>query len=189
MKKAGILVTLSLASAIAFSGCAFGNRNLKLVYDKEAVTTPYELSKKVEASIGHFENLHGNEIGCVRNAYGWKTAKVLAKRDPGEWIKEALELELKRAGCTINPESRIKIDGQVNKLYTDVYMKYDSQVNFLIRIHQDGRIIYREAFTGNATSGAFWADAKEYGKASNNALEDALRNAVPKIITKLEEIE
>jgi len=195
MKFRKQLMALSLLGLSYIGGCAFGDRHIhELVYDgvaiSEKITNPNE---KLEIWVGNFKNRSktGNIIGCVRNGYGMKTAKVIVdnkvKNPIGKWIRKAFIDELKRAGCEIE-DYKYRLEGEVNEFYTDMMFIYDTRLALSVRIYKDGRIVYRDAFHDSSTMHGFWASCGEYKRASNKSLENILRVAVPRIITKLEQL-
>ncbi len=187
------VLAAGLAASVTFnSGCAFGNRHVDLTYSSYAADSAKETVQHGEFSLGKFENQLETDkkgrqiIGCVRNGYGWKTAKVLAKNDAAEWLRGAIGKELESNGYREVEGGTPVIEGKLNRLYTDIHTNYNAEITFSINIENDNRTVFTDSFYGNATPHAWFATAKEYGKASEEALQSALRKAIPKISLEID---
>lgn len=189
------LAVASLGALVAgvgsSAGCAFGNRNVNLVY--EDVVSAND-SYKGKVSLDDFDDdiekdKHGRAvIGCVRNGYGMRTAKVLADNSPGEWLRDALAKELRNSGYQIADDSRVEIDGKLVNLFTDMFLAYDSKVSFRVTITDDRKEVYDNVFHGSGKATAWFATSDEYKNISNEALRDAMRKAIPEIKVQLERL-
>jgi hypothetical protein len=179
-----------LAAICLVSGCAFGTRNVDLRYD----SYPIEAAAKGKVALGEVregvqKNKQGKpKIGIVRNGYGWETAEVLANNSPAEWLREALGKELKNLGYEVVKDNSIVINGELTYLFTDISMAYQTNVSFKIAIERKGKRVYVDAFNGASRNEAWFATAQEYGKASTDALKNAMMSAMPKIKAELEKL-
>lgn len=177
------------ASVTLNSGCAFGNREVDLKYDACVTSVDGERGK---FSLGNFQSeletdKKGRQIiGCVRNGYGWKTAKVLAKGKSEKWLRDAIEKELECNGYIRVETDAPIIEGTLNRFYTDLYINYDSDVSFSLRINDNSGTIFADSFYGNASPLAWFVTPSEYEKASREALQSALRKAIPKISLEID---
>ncbi len=169
---------------VASSGCAFFDRHLTLDYSPPPISSPQV--KDVQVNVDIFSDENGEVIGCVRNAYGWKTAKVKADNNLGEWLRDSLTIELRNYGCDIITEGDPRLRGTFKKLYTDLYMKYDTDLSFVVELWNNNEKVYLDNFDGNAKKTALFVTGDEYKKVSKMAMQDALRKATPKIIHQLE---
>jgi len=132
-------------------------------------------------------------VGCVRNGYGWKTAKVLSTNSPAEWLRDAFSLELRKRGYEVYSEEQgdkktSKLEGEITYLYADILMNYHANVSFVMSIKKNEKVIYTDAFNGNAEPLAWFGTPAEYENALNESLERALSVAIPRLVSKLEAI-
>ncbi len=174
-------------------GCAFGTRSVNVAYE-DCVSSPSATTIERAVSVGEFNHtleLDKKErpiIGCVRNGYGMRTAKVVASNNPSEWVKEAFAKELRTMGYQVSNESDIRLNGTVVNLYTDMYLNYDSKLSLRVRVNQGERVHYDKIYEGNAKKIAWFVTPKEYGDVSNKALQDVMKKALPEIARTLDKL-
>lgn len=183
-----------VAAASANSGCAFFDRNITLEYKESVCGSQEGYTPGLGFVLGDFDSRveldkKGRaKVGCVRNGYGWKTAKVLAKNNPGEWLRGAITQELENIGYKQVEQDAPRIEGTLSHLYVDLFMNLNTQVSLILRVEDEGKTVYVDAFNGSASPLAWFASGEEYKKAANQGLQNALRTAIPRLAHKLEEL-
>ncbi len=73
-----------------------------------------------------FVNNDAMVVGNVRNGFGKTLSKVYAMSDPGQWIREVVELEVVNQGATLAEtpaDADLVVSGAVKWLMADLYMK------------------------------------------------------------------
>lgn len=73
-----------------------------------------------------FRKSDATRVGFVRNGYGMKMSGVFILNDPGQWLKECLEMELAGRGArtAARPdEADLVVGGTITYLNVDAYMK------------------------------------------------------------------
>ena len=74
-----------------------------------------------------FHKSDANRVGFVRNGFGAAMSGVFTLNDPGDWLKQCIELELKQQGATVAaaPENAdLAVGGKIIWLEVDMYMQY-----------------------------------------------------------------
>jgi len=183
LTKYSILILVLL---IFVSGCAFGTRRPVLKY---TIATESQPSKNIRVFVNRFkdERLEKDVIGHVRNAYGMKTAKIIADTNISEWVTGALKVELENIGYTIanDPRSSIKVAGEVIEVYVTSLMLYEGKAAIEVSLYQNDKRIYTEKYLGTDESLNWAATAKSYGITLERSLQKALIEAVHDIDRKL----
>ncbi|MBS3088991.1 hypothetical protein J4402_04415 [Candidatus Pacearchaeota archaeon] len=184
------LALTGLAALMASSaGCAFGNRHCDLKYENPV--TPQSPSQNYSLSFDKFDdrNEHDSKcraiIGCVRNGYGFRTAEVKANNQLGDWFKDALSKELSQAGYNFSPNSPKTLEGTVIHLYTDVFFTYNTKINLRVKLKDKENILYDGTFEAESNPLALFASESEYANSSEQALQNAMREIVPKLTNEL----
>lgn len=181
-----------LAVILLLHGCAFGTRHVDLSYPpKNPERTGGGVAHAASApAIGAqvillpFENrrLKGDRIGDVLNGYGMKTAKVVAKNDVGEWISQAIVLELEKAGYEVQRMDALKedasnlvISGDILRVFCTAYLSYEGEVSFRVEVKKEGKELLHKTYLGEGGAGLNWAaTADSYGESLSLALEMAV---------------
>lgn len=199
------LTLLCLLATLIGWGCAFGNRHVELSYPPErkdtgpaeAVAGPApEPFGDAFLNVTPFNDIRENmvEVGCVRNGFGMKTAKVIADNDVADWITEAVIMELKNAGYSVvkvtsaeEAESGPVLTGDVVKVYCDAFFSYAGEVMMSARIMDGEKEVLRKTYTGKGSAGANWAaGSKAFGQSLSLALGNAITYLVADIDSALE---
>ena len=187
---------LSLGCLLLFLttyGCAFGTRHVTL--------NPIKTSLVLDASgqgvfVEVIDKRHPSlkpVVGHVKNAYGMKTASVVADKEVSIWVKDSIVDELKRFGASVI-EDRNNLDSKASRITVDVlvcyaqaYMRYGGEVTVALSVKKDTReIIKGKKYTGKVIPGTSWAaTAKSYQKTLELAMEDLLGKLMPDIIMAL----
>jgi hypothetical protein len=175
-------------------GCAFGTRHVTL----NPIKTPLILDASGQGVfVEVIDKRHPSlkpVVGRVKNAYGIKTASVVADKEVSIWVKDSIVEELKRFGASViedrnnldNKASRITVDVLV--CYAQAHMRYGGEVTVALSVKKDTReIIKGKKYTGSKViPGTNWvASAKSYQKTLELAMEDLLGKLMPDIIMAL----
>jgi hypothetical protein len=181
-------------------GCAFGDRKIRLDY-KPAGTL--KTTAPCCVNIVTFEDGRGSpEVGCVRNGYGMKTAKVLAMdpdgnqekgQDIGAWVSKALAEELRQAGFEVREADapptgeKVVITGKVLDVYADLHMTIGTRIKVLVSITREGSpVVNNQVFSGDKSPLAWVASGGEYRSALEEALHDLMKTLIPVAIKAIE---
>jgi hypothetical protein len=179
--------------ALPSIGCAFGDRSVVLTYTPQAGTARTTDAGKV--AVAAFDDLRQDKVvvGEVRNGYGLKTAKVvLNNQDPGGWVANAIASELQNAGYDVTKVAEPTaaadvpvIAGAISELYTKMYMSYRTTLQLSVVVTKAGVPIMNKQYTGQAKAGAAFVSTKEYETVMDQALQNALSQAIPDIKSAL----
>jgi uncharacterized lipoprotein YajG len=172
-------------------GCAFGTRHIKLNPMKTSLTVDASGQSAFIEVIDKRDPLLKPIVGHVKNAYGMKTAQVVADKEVSIWIRGIIVEELRRSGASVitdaanldNKTSKITVDVLV--FYAQAYMRYGGEVTVALTVKKDNRDIIKEKnYTGQATLGMNWgASSESYQKVLELAMEEMLQKLIPDIIT------
>jgi hypothetical protein len=193
MRAARFVLWQLMTLMVGISGCAFGDRHVKLNYPPpvsadEPALTPAP-AKSLTIVIARFKDERGNKnVGEVRDGFGMHTADVVTDADLTTWVMTALAHELKAAGYafqwgTATPSSeRIQLSGDVLEAYSRALLTYEAEVSFFVELDVDGKSVMHKLFTGTAGAGLNWAGTEA---SYEESLSLALRNAVAQFLTEL----
>ncbi len=194
-----IIILLSLVIFGSATGCAFGTREVELLYPPqenvtstmvgEANAAPAAVVPGVKVILVPFEDLRANQkkVGQVRNGYGMKTADVNVTNDVSQWLTAALKLELENAGydVTVSDEADDTvaplISGEILVVFCDSYMTYEGEVSFLVTVTKDGQELMRSNYHGEGQSINIAATSTGFGNAISMAMEEAAHKFVLKL--------
>ena len=147
-------------------------------------------AKGVTLSVGELRDDRGDkrDIGGVRNTWGMKTAKVVAKNDVATWVKQALMDELKHHGYEVTTAaSPLAVGGKILEVYCDSYLTFEGKVMLAIELRREGTALLDKTYTGKGGGSLMIAGTgKAYAKALQEALATALYDAVADINRALE---
>jgi len=183
-------------SAIAGTGCAFGDRHVTLSYlpaDDMTTRIDGQIAIVTFEDVRPRERLH--DIGEVRNGFGMVTADVRidTKKDQGNiqdigaWVADALSQELTLAGAAVLRVDSVSeasgypvvVSGTISKLWVNMYLQYDAKIRTVVTITRNGSVVFNESVKGDHEAMAWFASVSEYEKALTKTLQDWARNAVP----------
>ncbi len=197
---AGRLTTCILLAGL-LAGCAFGTREATLVYppppDGEAksavakVLPPVARETKIHLRQFTDERSDKKVVGTVRNAYGMRTADVVAKNGVTAWVTDAIALELKKRGFTVAPgdaklppeAGSIVMGGEILNVFCDMYFSYTGQVSLLVRVTDSSGEVLTRHYAGEGSAGIAFAMTSESFAAS---LSLALAAALEKMMADLD---
>lgn len=183
------------------SACAFGTRNVTLVYppekasqesgpkSAEASTSSPSIGKSIILLQFTDQRVDKRVIGEVRNGWGMRTADVVAENDVSEWITQALRMEMEKAGhkVTISKNNIISsiepnVGGEIITVYCIALFSYEGEVSFFANIQKDGKELLKKRYSGKGSAGLNWAaTASGYGESLSMALSVAAKSLVDDI--------
>lgn len=191
-KNSCIGLMFILAITLAIEGCAFGARNTTLQYPPQsedgAISTAQALalpaSHKVEISLAPFVDQRAeiNIIGTVRNAWGMRTADVIAANNVSDWILDAMRTDLEIAGYTVtevSEDSQTTLTGDITNVFCDMYLSYEGNVSLYVKLSRNGEEVISKSYIGSGSAGvAFAGTAESFGQSLSLALSDALKQLI-----------
>ncbi|MDA2920973.1 YajG family lipoprotein [Desulfobacterota bacterium AH_259_B03_O07] len=178
--------------------CAFGTRHVTLSYppkaDMESTTASDAVASVLEPGLRRaiilfqFKDLRLNKsrIGDVQNAYGTKTADVVAENNVTEWLNNAIIIGLEEAGYNVikreeisNTKSIPVLKGEILRVYVTAYFTYEAEVSIAAELEIDNKLIMFKSYNGKGGAGMNWAmTADSAGESLSLALADAIRKLV-----------
>jgi hypothetical protein len=194
-RTASLLALLS--APLFFSGCAFTDRRVNLVYppanaagaQSASVSAPGKDQRSVVLLAFIDQRQQKDRVGEVRNGFGMHTADVLAANNVAEWVTNAVKLELEKAGFAVTirnarsdaPEDAV-LSGEVIKVHCGAYFKYGGEVELAVRLEHRGRTLIQKNYLGKGSAGTNWTGtSKSYGVALSEALQNAIQNLVAEL--------
>jgi len=176
-----------LLCGLLVSGCAFGTRSALLTYQVSG--TPHA-ARNITLAVSDFRDDRNDkrDVGGVRNTWGMKTAKVVAKNDVAQWVRQALVDELTQQGYTVSSApASLAVGGKVLEVYCDSYMTYEGKVLLAVELRRDGAVLLDKTYAGKGGGMNWAATSKGYAKALQEALATALYDVVSDINRTLAE--
>jgi len=196
--------TLLLGALLVFSGlsgCAAVDQKIALNYaptdhpfgnhNGEIVVSRIDPPSAVKNSKGEWI------IGSLNNVHGVHQADILSDRSLGEWISDALLLELKHAGYTVT--SAPSLSGGVSRgvLITDINVYLDvnkglvsdqikHELKFNVDVFLNRSKVKTFTVVSRDNSTLFTAAREDKEKIMLKSLQDAMQQIVPDIITLIE---
>jgi hypothetical protein len=178
------------------AGCAFGVRNATLLYPPkgaapmaaQAQAAPAPPAKKtVQITLVTLVDQRTDKkaVGTMRNAFGMRTADVLATNGVTEWVTQAVKTELEKGGYTVVRAGAAPagagtvISGDVLNVFCDMYLSYTGQVSLLMRVRTDGTEWAPKHYAGEGSAGiAFAGTGESFAESLSLALAAALQKFV-----------
>src|SRR5664280_1174397 len=164
MKRSLGLFTL-LTSFLVLPACAFGNRNLVLIYPPKAdgVAQPV-LSSPVEPLVAVVlvdfldQRAEKTAVGAIHNGFGSHTADAITNTNVADWVMSAIALELQKARFRVIRAHSVPLDlensvvtGEVLTAYCNMYRKYEGDVSFSVSVKYRGKEIFHKTYDGKVT--------------------------------------
>jgi hypothetical protein len=182
------LRALALTSLLFLGACAFGDRQVELVYVPTAGGA-LPVGKTYEVTVTDFTDSRTNTayVGKVLNGYGMHTADVLATNSVALWITDAIRLELERAGFTVVPVDEaspdaFNISGEVANVSGDAYFHYKANVAFNATVMRAGEPVLDGRYANRSTGDMnMFASGAGY----NEALQESLARVITQFIGEL----
>jgi len=174
-------------------GCAFGTRHVKLNPMKTSLTMDATGQSAFVEVIDKRNPVLKPVVGHVKNAYGMKTAQVVADKEVSIWIRNIILEGLKRSGASVitdeanldNRTSKITVDVLV--FYAQAYTRYGGEVTVALTVKKNNRDIIKEKnYSGKAILGMNWgATSESYQKVLELAMEEMLQKLIPDIMAAI----
>lgn len=132
-------------------------------------------------------------IGSLNNVHGVHQADLLADRNQGEWVSEALLLELKHSGYTVTPQTPLAPDTargiQIRDLKSSLQVNQDlfsSTVKQELKFNVDLYLNATKAKTFSVASRVSYtlplkASPEETGKILLQSMQDAMQQVMTEV--------
>ena len=199
MSSRKILSRLVCSSMVLFgialitgSGCAFGDRHLTLapvqvnkVPGVTAAKSQIQVNLPVDKRTGEKTNI----VGYVRNAYGIRTADVIADNNVSEWVQKCIEDNLRNSGFDVssgeaNPQG-LCVETSIRTLECDCRLALNATVILDIELRKNKVAFFNQSFVGKASKSSWAASAEDYQAVLMDAMQDCLNKAIPVVINEL----
>jgi len=198
------LATFITGAVLVFSGlsgCATVDQKISLNYaptdrsfgnhNGEIVVSRLDPPSAVQNSRGEWI------IGSLNNVHGVHRADLLSDRSLGEWISDALVLELKHAGYTVTSAPALPGDVSRGALITDINVHLDvnkglvsdqikHELKFNVGVFLNGAKVKTFTVVSHDNSTLFTAAKEDKEKIMLKSLQDAMQQIVPDIIALIE---
>lgn len=180
---------LLIATTLVLSGCALTRDHITLDYvpmpSAEKIAEADKIPLKVKISD---QRNSKDRVSCKKNGYGMEMASILSKNDVNLLIKEALVTELANRGFSLGNENlnSVLIDVELNKFYNDFKVQFFAgravaEVILNIKVKKpDGQFTFSKSVIGAGENQGIFLFT---GRNAKITLEDALQNAISKIVS------
>jgi hypothetical protein len=205
-KVRGPMQLLSCAATVLFlgavlSGCATVDQKIGLGYGPPLEQVPGRHTGAVVVSRVDDPAATRNKkgewiIGSINNVHGVHRADLLSDQAVGEWISDALMLELKRAGYGVTQAASlpagvpaallvtgIRVVTNINKGVTSDDVSHE--LSFNVEVFVKGDRVKTLTVASRDSSTMLSASREEMEKMMRRALHDALQRVVPDIIAQI----
>ena len=185
-----VLVAVAMGACVAVvSGCAFGTRHVDLAdISFDSHRAPLEMSVVVPPVEDYRSDQ--DSVGCVRNGWGMKTAKVECVDHVPEWLRKSVVDSLRNAGINVIEHAAETDDPVVqvilHELYCESMMQYDAEVKVAVEIRVDGESRFKGKYSGTAQSMNWAATSSGFEANLNNAAADCFKEMIPELVRELE---
>lgn len=186
------------ASLVALSACAFGTRNVNLVYGDRVTTSVAAPASRSPVAVARFadqrESDEKSRLGWVRDTYGIPTAPVHAIQDPVLWVNDGIARALESRGyrvqrveASVADDSLPTVTGAVTRVYSGMYANIDAHVEASVAIQKRGQTIYSTTCNGSAVAPAGLVSASNYEAVFSSAMDQFMADCIPRLVEPLEE--
>lgn len=184
-----------LALLCLASGCAFGDRQISLRY-QPVVNERAKVQTRVV--VADFDDQRGGsrlEVGCIRNGFQMKTARVLVTpgQAPSDWIRDALIEELRAARLDVTEHRRssspddLVITGEIKELYSDMtIIMVPCRMRADIAVLRGDQAVWDRRYEVNHQIAMTTASPTEYEALFQGTLQNLMRQAVPDVLEAIE---
>ena len=134
-------------------------------------------------------------IGSLNNVYGVHQADLLSDRNLGEWISDALLLEMKHAGYMASFKPSIPVNAlsaiQISDIFSSITVNKDlvkadlkQELKFNVNLYLNGVKTKTFAVASRNSQTMLWsASVEENENIMFHALQDAMKQFIPEIIS------
>lgn len=192
----GLIMVLSV-----LAGCAAVDQNISLNYapadrpfgrhEGEIVVSRVDPPSSVQNSKGEWI------IGSLNNVHGVHQADLLSDRSLGEWITDAMVLELKHAGFTATPAPSLPATVSRGLLITDIKVSLNvdeglasdqikHELTFNVAVFLNGAKVKTFTVDSRDNSTVLTDSRESKEKIMLQSLQDALQQIIPDIIARIE---
>jgi hypothetical protein len=184
---------------VSLSACAFGTRNVNLVYGDRVTTNVAAPGSRSTVAVARFVDQRTpdekSRLGWIRNTYGIPTAPVHAKQDPVLWVSDGVARALESRGYRVQrvetaaAESVPTITGAVTRVYSGMYANIDAHVEASVAIQKGGQTIFSTTCNGTAEAPSGLVSASNYEAVFGSAMDQFIADCIPRLVEPLEEAE
>ncbi len=196
-KKSVLFLAFIIPFTVLYMGCAFGTRhvNLRPVYVQGFDQIADSSASSLQLPLPADQRAIKTSVGCVRNGFGMKTAKVVANGNVPDWVHATVKENLKKCGFHVLDEQAESSGDQepvvvaidLFRVYCDSYMQYDASVELNAMVKQNGQIITQRTIVGDAQSTNWAASSAGYEKTLHAAMQDCMNQLIPYLYTAITE--
>jgi hypothetical protein len=178
------------------SGCAFGSRNVNLMYEPVSSASP---RSKGRIAVSRFKDMRtselavGQQVGQVRNGFGMPTAMVNANQNPVIWVADSLARGLAAQGFAVeridSPASAGDlplIAGSVTQVFADVAMVLEAEVKADVSVERGGQQLTKTECLGRDSKMAWTGSADEYQDRINAAMRQFVDACIATLLPYLD---
>jgi uncharacterized lipoprotein len=179
LQLAGILFTMAFLA----SGCALTKDYVVLSYDPQTNVEKIEGAGTVKVRV-EFSDVRTvkDKVSCKKNGYGMEMARIIARNDAAQTVKNAIETELKNRGFNLT-EGSVSVFAELTKYYNDFKLGFWSgravaELVMNVQVKKPDRsILYSRMIAGENGPTVQLAS----GKNAKIALDRALKDAISKL--------
>jgi hypothetical protein len=196
MSRIPISVARILAVTTLCSGCAFGARNINLMYEPVSAGAS---GSRGRVAVCRFKDLRtpeiavGQQVGQVRNGFGMPTAHVNANQNPVIWVADSLARGLAAQGFTVervdSPGSAGElpvIDGSVTEVFGDLAMVLSAEIKADVSVERRGQQLVKLECVGKDSKMAWTGSADEYQDRMNGAMRQFVDACAARLVPYLD---
>ncbi len=183
-----IRLLLPVILLLASTGCAFGTRHVTLDYPVPALAAKPSRNQQIYVAPVGDSRSRPEVVGHVLNGLGMKTAKVVARNDVTQWIRDALITELRHNGYDVvdTEGSAAAVSGTVIHVECDSYLNYEGAVHLSVLLRKNGATLIDRIYTGEDSGGLNFAmTSTSYAAVLKGALQAAVQKIVSDINSRL----
>lgn len=179
------------------TGCAFGTRNVNLIYEQPPPTAAE--GSRGTIAVARFTDTRtaemavGSQVGQVRNGFGAPTANVEATQSPVLWVGNSLARGLTANGFRVEKVDQPNtagglpvVTGSVSQVFVDMYMGMEGEVKADVSVEQNGKKLFSTQCEGKDSGVAWTGSADEFQTRLTGAMKQLVETCVPKLMPYLE---
>jgi hypothetical protein len=183
--------------ALFFSGCAMVDQKINLAYsptDRSFGRHNGEIAVSRGDTASPARNSKGEWIvGSINNVHGVHGADILSDRSVGEWITDALLLELKHAGYTVTYTATLPPGVPAGIVITDInaYLNINKgtvsddvkhELKFNVNAYLNGARVKTFTVASRDSKTLLSASKEEQERIMLQSLQDAMLQIIPEIV-------
>jgi len=184
LKALGLMVFVSAL----FSGCAFGNRKIDLVYppqDYKQYAHDSAISKKIgiqKIALEVIDQRSGDlkYLGEVRNGFYMHTADVVTEQSVQAWVQKAFTIELQRSGFAVvsKDQAQAILKVTIDMVHCNAYWGYSADMMLRLSFVKGPKMGQVTKIEGFGSAGMNWgATNASYTESLAKALADSYYKA------------